>query len=142
MRGTVQVVGRGQGTFTGTRAGGPPAGGGAAAPPQGGGTQTPTAGALTGTWNVTTSAGSQQIPGTLTLQQQGQRVTGRVETPFGTADITDGSATGTGFRVVTTLNIEGQSTDITFEGTVSGNQMSGTVTSARGSFPFSGTRTP
>jgi imidazolonepropionase-like amidohydrolase len=142
MRGTVQVVGRGQGTFTGTRAGGPPAGGGAAAPPQGGGSQTPAAGALTGTWNVTTSAGSQQIPGTLTLQQQGQRVTGRVETPFGTADITDGSATGTGFRVVTTLNIEGQSTDITFEGTVSGNQMSGTVTSARGSFPFSGTRTP
>jgi len=138
MRGTVQVVGRGSGTFTGTRAGG-----GGAAPPQGVGTQTPAAGALAGTWSITTNAGSQQIPGTLTLQQQGTRVTGRVETPFGTADITDGSATGGGgFRIATTLNIEGQSTDITFEGTVSGNQMSGTVTSARGSFPFSGTRTP
>ncbi|MET0648433.1 MAG: hypothetical protein ABW208_17615, partial [Pyrinomonadaceae bacterium] len=100
------------------------------------------AGPLTGTWSVTTSAGAQQIPGTLMLQQQGTRLTGRVETPFGTADITDGSATGNSFRVATTLNIEGQSTDITFEGTVSGNQMSGTVTSARGSFPFSGTRTP
>jgi imidazolonepropionase-like amidohydrolase len=143
MRGTVQVVGRGPGTFTATRAGGPPAGGGGgAAPPPGGGTQTPAAGTLTGTWNVTTSAGSQQIPGTLTLQQQGTRVTGSVETPFGTADITDGSATGSGFRIATTLNIEGQSTDLTFEGTVNGNQMSGTVTSARGSFPFSGTRTP
>ncbi|MFL6332014.1 MAG: amidohydrolase family protein [Pyrinomonadaceae bacterium] len=143
MRGTVQVVGRGAGTFTGTRAGGPPAGRGVGEAAQGGGAQTPAAGALAGTWSITTTAGSQQIPGTLTLQQQGTRVTGRVETPFGTADITDGSATGGGgFRIATTLNIEGQSTDLTFEGTVSGNQMSGTVTSARGSFPFSGTRTP
>lgn len=144
MRGTVQVVGRGPGTFTATRAEGPPAGGGGRTqPPQGGGTPAPAAaGPLTGTWNVTTSAGAQQIPGTLMLQQQGTRLTGRVETPFGTADITDGSATGNGFRVSTTLNIEGQSTDLTFEGTVSGNQMSGTVTSSRGSFPFSGTRTP
>ena len=142
MRGTVQVVGRGPGTFTATRAGGPPAGGGGAAPQ--GGTPPPAraAGLLTGTWNITTSAGSQQIPGTLTLQQQSERLSGRVETPFGTADIMDGSATGNSFRIATTLNIEGQSTDITFEGTVSGNQMSGTVTSARGSFPFSGTRTP
>lgn len=147
MRGTVQVVGRGPGTFTATRAGGgPPAGGGAApqggTQPPGGGTQTPAAGALAGTWNITTTAGAQTIPGTLTLQQQGVRVTGRVETPFGDADITDGSATGNSFRVSATVNIEGQSTSLTFEGTVSGNQMSGTVTSARGSFPFSGTRTP
>jgi imidazolonepropionase-like amidohydrolase len=142
MRGTVQVVGRGPGTFTATRAGGPPAGGGGGAAPQGGG-QAPAASPLSGTWNITTTAGSQQIPGTLTLQQQGTRLTGRIETPFGTADISDGSATGSGgFRVSATLNIEGQSTDFTFEGTVSGNQMSGTVTSSRGSFPFSGTRTP
>ncbi|HEX7315447.1 MAG TPA: amidohydrolase family protein [Pyrinomonadaceae bacterium] len=146
MRGSVQVVGRGPGTFTATRAGGPPAGGsgggGGAAPPPGGGGQAAAAAPLNGTWSVTTSAGSQQIPGTLMLQQQGTRLTGKVETPFGTADITDGSATGNSFRVSTTLNIEGQSTDITFEGTVSGNRMSGTVTSSRGSFPFSGTRTP
>jgi imidazolonepropionase-like amidohydrolase len=146
MRGTVQVVGRGPGTFTATRAGGPPSGGGAPPPggtqPPGGAAPAPAAGALTGTWNVTTNAGSQQIPGTLTLQHQGDRLTGRVETPFGTADITDGSASGNNFRIATSLNIEGQSTDITFEGTVSGNQMSGTVTSSRGSFPFSGTRTP
>jgi hypothetical protein len=144
MRGTVQVVGRGPGTFTATRVGGgPPAGGGGAAAPQGPAQPpAPAAGALSGTWSVTTSAGSQQIPGTLTLQHQGERLTGRVETPFGTADITDGSATGNSFRVSTTLNIEGQSTDVTFEGTFGGNQMSGTVTSSRGSFPFSGTRTP
>jgi imidazolonepropionase-like amidohydrolase len=149
MTGTVQLVGRGPGTFTGTRAGGPPTGGGATPPPPQGGTQPPSGGgqtsavgALGGTWSITTSAGPRSIPGTLTLQQQGERLSGRVETPFGTADVTDGSAAGNSFRVSTTINIEGQSTDITFEGTVNGNQMSGTVTSPQGSFPFSGTRNP
>ncbi len=145
MTGTVQIVGRGPGTFTGARTSGPPTGGatprGGTQPPSGGG-QTSAVGALTGTWSITTSAGPRSIPGTLTLQQQGERLSGRVETPFGTADITDGSATGNGFRISTMISIEGQSTDITFEGTVSGNQMSGTVTSLHGSFPFSGTRTP
>lgn len=146
MTGTVQLVGRGPGTFSGTRAGAPPSGStttpqGGTQPPAGG-SQTSAAGALAGTWSITTSAGSQSIPGTLALQQQGERLTGRVETPFGTADITDGSATGNGFRISTMINIEGQSTDITFEGTVSGDRMSGTVTSSHGSFPFSGTRNP
>jgi imidazolonepropionase-like amidohydrolase len=146
MTGTVQLVGRGPGTFSGTRAGGPPSGStttpqGGTQPPTGVG-QTPAAGALAGTWSTTTNAGSQSISGTLTLQQQGERLTGRVETPFGTADITDGSTTGNGFRISTMINIAGQSTDITFEGTVSGNRMSGTVTSSHGSFPFSGTRNP
>ena len=146
MTGTVQIVGRGPGTFTGARAGGPPRGGatpqGETQPPSGGGQAAAAAGALTGTWSITTSAGPREIPGTLALQQQGERLTGRVETPFGTGDISSGSATGNSFRVSTNISIEGQSTDITFEGTVSGNQMSGTVTSSLGSFPFSGTRTP
>ena len=146
MTGTVQLVGRGPGTFSGTRAGGPSAGStttpqGGTQPPAGGG-QTSATGALAGTWSITTSAGSQSIPGTLTLQQQGERLTGRVETPFGTADITDGSTTGNSFRISTMISIEGQSTDITFEGTVTDNRMSGTVTSSHGSFPFSGTRNP
>jgi imidazolonepropionase-like amidohydrolase len=146
LTGSVQIVGRGPGTFTGARTGGgPPAGGaspqGAPQSPGGGG-QASAAGALAGTWSITTSVGPRSIPGTLTLQQQGERLSGSVETPFGNADIANGSATGNSFRVSATLSIEGQAADITFEGTVSGNQMSGTVTSSRGSFPFSGTRNP
>jgi len=142
MRGTVQVVGRGQGTFTATRAGGggPPSGG--AGPPPAAAQPPAAASAFAGTWSVTIDAGGQQIPTTLMLEQRGERLSGRVESPFGTADITDGSATGNSFRIATTANIGGQSTDITFEGSVSGNQVSGTVTSSRGTFPFSGTRTP
>lgn len=146
MSGTVQIVGRGPGTFTGTRAGGPPRGGaapqGETQPPSGGGQAAAAAGPLSGTWSITTNVGPQSIPGTLTFRQQGERISGSVETPFGTADISDGSATGNSFRVSTTLNIEGESTSVTFEGTVNGNQMTGTATSSHGSFPFSGTRTP
>lgn len=150
MSGTVQIVGRGPGTFTGTRAGGgppaaatpgttPPSGtGGAAAPPAAG-----AAASLSGTWTINSTLGAQQITSTLTLQQQGERLTGRLENErFGSSEISDGSATGNGFRFSTTANLGGQSISLTYEGTVSGNEMTGTVTTPRGSIPFTGTRNP
>jgi hypothetical protein len=149
MSGSVQIVGRGQGTFTGTRAAAPPAatppGGGAAAPPAAGAVAPPAAGAasLSGTWTITSSLGPQQITSTLTLQQQGERLTGRLENErFGTSEISDGSASGNGFRFSATANIGGQSISLAYEGTASGNQMTGTVTTPRGSIPFTGTRNP
>jgi imidazolonepropionase-like amidohydrolase len=151
MSGSVQIVGRGQGTFTGTRAATPPAaatppsGGAAATPPSGGAAAPPAAGAasLSGTWTIISSLGPQQITSTLTLQQQGERLTGRLENErFGTSEISDGSATGNGFRFSTTANIGGQSISLAYEGTASGNQMTGTVTTPRGSIPFTGTRNP
>jgi hypothetical protein len=155
MRGTVQVVGRGSGTFTGTRAGGPPAG---AATPQGGatppaGTRPPAAGgatpaaagaaSLSGTWTLTSTIGSQEITSTLTLEQQGERLSGRLENAhFGANDISDGTVNGNSFRFSTTANFGGQSISLSYEGTASGNQMSGTVTTPRGAIPFNGTRNP
>src|SRR5438270_1527953 len=154
MRGTVQVVGRGSGSFVGTRAGAQP-------PPTGttpqGGTTTPAGGqppagtrpqpagaatSLSGTWALTSSFGGQQITSTLTLEQQGDRLSGRVESRFGTGEITDGSVTGNTFRFTTNATFGGQTISLTYEGTVSGNQMSGNVTTPRGSIPFSGTRNP
>jgi hypothetical protein len=80
---------------------------------------------------------------TLTLEQRGDQLTGRIENPrFGSNEISDGSVTGNGFRFSTTANFGGQSISLTYEGTVSGNQMSGTVTTPRGARPFSGTRNP
>jgi imidazolonepropionase-like amidohydrolase len=147
MTGTVQIVGRGPGTFTGTRAGGPPA-----ATPQGG-TTPPAAGAtpsgassgasLAGTWTLSASFGAQPITSTLVLEQQGSRLSGRVQTErFGTGEITDGSVTGNSFRFSTTLDLGGQSISISYEGTVNGNQMSGTVNTPHGALPFTGTRNP
>jgi imidazolonepropionase-like amidohydrolase len=147
MSGSVQIVGRGPGTFTGTRAGGgPPAAAttpgttppsGAAAPPAAG------AASLSGTWTLTSSLGAQQISSTLVLQQQGDRLTGNLQSErFGTSEISDGSVTGNGFRFSTTATIGGQSISLAYEGTATGNQMTGTVTTPRGSVPFTGTRNP
>jgi imidazolonepropionase-like amidohydrolase len=149
MRGTVQVVGRGQGTFTGTRSGGgagpgrtPPPGG--TTPPGGGAaTASGATASLSGTWTLTQTLGPQEITSTLTLEQQGERLSGRIENPrFGSNEISDGSVTGNTFRFSTTANFGGQSISLTYEGTASGNQMSGTVTTPRGAIPFSGTRNP
>ncbi|MDT7779805.1 MAG: hypothetical protein QOC99_2317 [Acidobacteriota bacterium] len=163
MRGTVQVVGRGNGTFTGTRAGGgPPAGvptPQAGATPQAGtpppaatrppaaagGATPPAAGAasLSGTWTLTSTIGPQEITSTLTLEQQGERLSGRLENSrFGANDISEGTVNGDSFRFSTTVNFGGQSVGLTYEGTASGNQMSGSVTTPHGAVPFSGTRTP
>jgi hypothetical protein len=158
MRGTVQIVGRGGGAFTATRAGGPPAG--SATPPAGSATppasaQTPaaasaaqpaaTAGAakLSGTWTLTSTVGPQEITSTLTLEQQGERLSGHIDNErFGASEISDGTANGDSFRFSTTANFGGQSISLSYEGTVSGNRMSGTVTTPHGAIAFSGTRNP
>jgi imidazolonepropionase-like amidohydrolase len=157
MSGTVQVVGRGPGTFTGTRAGAPPSGSatttpqGAATPPPGGtppaaGTQPPSGGAaasLAGTWTLVSTIGPQESTSTLTLEQQGERLSGHIENPrFGSNEISEGTVNGNSFRFSTTANFGGQSISLSYEGTVNGNQMSGNVTTPRGAIPFSGTRNP
>lgn len=155
MRGTVQVVGRGSGTFTGARAGGPPGRrqpADAAQPPAADAAQppasveTPPAAAasnLSGTWAIKTSFQGQQFNSTLTLQQQGDRLSGRLASDqFGGNDISGGSASGNSFRFSTTINFGGEGISLNFEGTTSGKQMSGTITTPGGPIPFSGTRTP
>jgi hypothetical protein len=155
MSGTVQVVGRGPGTFTGTRAGGgPPSGGatpqgGAATPPAGaapGGTAQPPSGAavrLSGTWTLITTIGPQEITSTLTLEQQGERLTGHIDNErFGANDISEGTVNGNSFRFSTTANFGGQSISLSYEGTANGDHMSGNITTPRGAIPFSGTRNP
>ena len=92
---------------------------------------------------ITSAFGQQQVSSTLTLEQQGDRLTGRVENArFGTTEISEGSVTGNGFRFTTNTNVGGQTVTLTYEGTVSGNQMNGTVTTPRGARAFSGTRNP
>lgn len=111
MTGTVQIVGRGPGTFTGTRAGGAPA------TTQGDGTTPPASVAassgessgLSGSWALSATLSSgQSISSTLTLEQQGSRFSGRISTDsFGSGDITDGSVSGNPFRFSTNLDIGG-----------------------------------
>lgn len=159
MRGSVQIPNRESGSFTGSRTGSPatpnasPDGANApgttpnATPPSDSTTPvaTPPAAStsttdLSGTWTISVNTGNDQIPGTLQLQQQGASLSGTLQSALGGAQISSGTVDGSGFRFSATVQVGGQSLDVTFNGTVSGNQMSGTVTTPQGDASFSGTR--
>ena len=95
---------------------------------------------MTGTWTISVNTGNDQIPGTLQLQQQGASLSGSLQSALGGAQISSGTVEGGGFRFSATVQVGGQSLDVTFNGTVSGNQMSGTVTTPQGDASFTGTR--
>jgi imidazolonepropionase-like amidohydrolase len=139
MRGTVEVVGRSPGTFTGTR----PAGGtGPSRPPSSTTTSTPpSANAdLSGTWALSIALAGQTVSGTLTLHQQEQTLSGTLKSPFGTTELTNGSVGADGFHFTSTAEVDGRTVEIAVNGTVKDNEMSGTVTSEIGSTTFTGTR--
>jgi hypothetical protein len=82
------------------------------------------------------------MPGTLVLQQQGNALTGTMQTRFGNTELRGGSVGPDGFRFTSTANIQGRTVEITVAGTATGNDMTGTVTSELGATSFTGTRVP
>jgi imidazolonepropionase-like amidohydrolase len=149
MRGAVQIVGRASGTFTGTRPVGP-----TAAPPSrtpnssstvtgATTTSTPVAGAdLSGNWTLAIMFGPNTVTGVLKLSQQGTTLTGTLQSPFGTTELSNGSTGPDGFRFTTIANVEGRTVEITVTGTTNGGEMRGLVSSEIGSTSFTGTRQP
>jgi imidazolonepropionase-like amidohydrolase len=111
---------------------------GATTPPAAG---TPAASVFAGTWNVNIEVPGQPTTGTIVFQQQGDSLTGTVQTPFGTSPIENGAITGNSFRFTIKVTI-GETIDVVFNGTVTGNQISGTATTPQGTAPFSGSRNP
>ena len=63
-------------------------------------------------------------------------------TQSGTTPIKDGRVTADGFSFAATVPFGEANIDITVHGTVSGNQISGTIDSPQGAVPFSGTKNP
>ena len=98
---------------------------------------------LNGAWNVTIEIPGQPLTGTINFTQQGDRLTGNVTTPLGTSDIKNGKANADGsFTFDQTVTFGGSTFDVTYSGKVSGNQVSGTVSTPQGAVPFSGTKKP
>jgi len=83
---------------------------------------------LTGTWNLTVNLGQGEKTATLNLQQEGERVTGSISGAFGAGEIANASTMPGGqVRFTVPLQIEGQTKEATFIGTLSGNEFGGTV---------------
>ena len=93
---------------------------------------------LSGTWTVSLNLGQGDRAITLTLQQEGDRVTGSIAGPLGAGEISNASTTSAGeVRFTATLNVEGQTKEATFAGRLSNNEIRGSVTivgSAPGTF--------
>jgi imidazolonepropionase-like amidohydrolase len=92
---------------------------------------------LSGSWTLNINLGQGEKAATLTLQQEGDRVTGSIAGSLGTADISNATTTADDIRFTVPLQIEGQTKEATFMGTLSGNEIRGTVTvvgAAPGSF--------
>ena len=93
--------------------------------------------ALSGTWTMMINLGQGERPATLTLQQEGDRITGSIAGSFGAGEISNAATTGDEVRFTVPLQVEGQTREATFTGTHSANEIRGTVSivgSAPGSF--------
>ena len=95
-----------------------------------------------GNYAINIDIPGQPLSGTLVLTQQDAILTGNLQTQLGTSIIKDGKVTAEGFDFTSSVEFGGSTFDIFVKGTVSGNQISGTITSPQGAIPFSGTKTP
>ncbi|MCY7346327.1 MAG: amidohydrolase family protein [Pyrinomonadaceae bacterium] len=110
--------------------------------PTTGGTQPAATASVGGNYSITVEIPGQPLPGTLSLTQQGEILTGNLQTQLATTPIKDGKVTAEGFNFTTTVEFGGSTFDLFVSGKVTGNQISGTMTSPQGAIPFSGTKIP
>jgi hypothetical protein len=92
---------------------------------------------VSGAWSLNVKFGADEKAGTLTLQQEGERVTGSIAGSLGAGEISNASMSADELRFTVPLQLEGQTKEATFSGTLSGNEIRGTVTvvgSAPGTF--------
>jgi len=95
-------------------------------PPTGGGA--PARNSLSGNWSVNVNLGQGDRTMTLTLQQEGERLSGSIAGALGTGEISNGSATNTGeVQFTATVNVEGQTKEATFTGRLANNEIRGSV---------------
>ena len=103
---------------------------------------TPAAANIGGIYSVNIEIPGQPLTGTMNFTQQGETLTGTLQTQFGTTQIKDGKITPDGFSYAATVDFQGQTFEIFVKGTVTGNRISGTIESPQGAIPFTGTKVP
>jgi zinc protease len=81
-----------------------------------------------GKWTLTIDFQGQQLPVTLMLKQDGEKVSGSLDSMMGKGDIADAKVNGNKFTAVAKSQIQGQSVDLNISGTVDGDSMKGTIT--------------
>ena len=108
--------------------------------------RTPAAGApeatATGSWSVNVNLGSGPVAITLDLQQEGDRLRGSMQGALGSGELANATTTpGGDVRFTVPITFEGQTSEATFAGRITGNQIQGSVNVVgRSPGTFTGTR--
>jgi hypothetical protein len=92
-----------------------------------------------GTWNLVMQTPIGERKSTLTLQEAGGALTGKMAAEGGTVDIYEGKVAGNGASWKADIKNPMPLT-LEFAGDVDGDRISGTVSAAVGSWPFTGVR--
>ena len=97
---------------------------------------------ISGKWSLTLDFQGQQFPVTLSLEQDGENVSGNIESMLGAGEISDGKISGNKFSAVASTDFQGQQLELNLTGKIDGDSMNGTVNTQMIPVPieFSGTR--
>jgi imidazolonepropionase-like amidohydrolase len=86
-------------------------------------------GSLSGAWTLKLNMGQDEKTVTLNLQQEGDRLQGALQGTLGTGELANASVSPAGeIRFTIPLNIEGQTKEASFIGTLTANEIRGSVT--------------
>lgn len=95
-----------------------------------------------GTWTLNVNLGSGDVGVTLILRQEDNQLRGSIQGALGSNEIADASVSESGeVRFTVPITFEGQTTEASFSGTITGNEMKGGVTiTGRAPGTFTGTK--
>jgi len=97
---------------------------------------------ISGNYDITIEIPGQPTQGTLSLTQQGNILTGSLQTQYGTSNIRDGRISPDGFTFQSTVDFAGTTMEINVNGRITGDKISGTINTTQGAVPYSGTKIP
>lgn len=97
---------------------------------------------ISGGYAITIDVPGSPIQASMNFMQSGASLTGTFTTDAGSSPIRSGRVTANGFNFATTVPYGGQNLDITVQGSITGNQITGTLDTPLGAVPFAGTKNP
>ena len=96
---------------------------------------------VAGKWSLTVDAPGEAVQVVLDLKQEGEKVTGTMASTHGSGTVTKGTFKEKKLSATINADIQGSPTELSVEGTVDGDKISGTITApGLGSFGYAGTR--
>jgi hypothetical protein len=95
---------------------------------------------VTGTYKLTINTpGGTRTP-TLTLKEEGGSLSGTIAGQWGTTEFGGGTVDGNGVKFSANISAMGREIALSFDGTIEGDSIGGSVNTPRGKSEFTGTR--